>query len=78
MRNLSTKELMEALANNSEMIELIDVREISEYTEVRLKEAKNIPLSILPLRISEVAKDKKVVFICRSGGRSGQAITYAE
>lgn len=78
MNTLSAKELMESLTTAPETIELIDVRGTGEYDEARLKEAKNIPLHILPVRMSEIDKSKKVVFICRSGGRSAQATMFAE
>lgn len=78
MNTLSAKELMDALDTAPETIELIDVRGTGEYDEVHLKEAKNIPLHILPVRINEIDKTKKVVFICRSGGRSAQATMFAE
>lgn len=78
MNTITPKELMDALTHAPETIELIDVRGTSEYDEVHLKEAKLIPLHILPVRINEIDKTKKVVFICRSGGRSGQATTFAE
>ncbi len=78
MNTLSAKELMDALESAPETIELIDVRGTGEYDDVHLREAKNIPLHILPVRIAEIDKNKKVVFICRSGGRSGQATSFAE
>jgi rhodanese-related sulfurtransferase len=78
MNTISAKELMDTLESAPETIELIDVRGTGEYEEAHLKEAKIIPLHVLPVRINEIDKSKKVVFICRSGGRSGQATTFAE
>ncbi len=52
---------------------VIDVREVDEYREGHVVIAKNIPLSQLTERISEIPKDKKVYIICRSGRRSGLA-----
>ncbi|MGL4609731.1 MAG: TSUP family transporter [Trueperaceae bacterium] len=53
---------------------VIDVREIDEFREGHVAIAKNIPLSQLEQRISEVPRDKKVYVICRSGRRSGLAL----
>lgn len=50
--------------------QLVDVREIEEFEEVRLPNTINIPLSDLQNRLAEIATDKPVVLVCRSGGRS--------
>jgi hydroxyacylglutathione hydrolase len=34
-------------------------------------------LDSVPQRLSELPKDQTVVFVCRSGGRSGRATAYA-
>lgn len=78
MLTISAKELSSLLEKNPEKIELIDVRGTGEYEEVHIPEARNIPLHLLPIRLSELDKSKKIVFICRSGGRSGQACSFAE
>lgn len=78
MQNISPKELSSILEKNPDTIELIDVRGTGEYAEIHIPEARNIPLPILPLRMGEIDKKKQVIFICRSGGRSGQACSLAE
>lgn len=55
---------------------LIDVREPEEYERVHARDAINIPLSELPLRHDEIDGEKTAYIICRSGGRSVQAIGY--
>lgn len=55
---------------------LIDVREVEEYEDGHLPNAVNIPLSEFQARFSEVPKDKPVVMVCRSGGRSAQASEF--
>ncbi len=78
MLTLTPKELTSLLEKTPEKIDLIDVRGTGEYSEVHIPEARNIPLHILPMQINEVDKTKQVVFICRSGGRSGQACIFLE
>jgi len=78
MQTLLPKELSSLLEKNPDTIDLIDVRGTGEYAEVHIPEAKNIPLHLLPLRLSELDKKKKIIFICRSGGRSGQATLFVE
>jgi rhodanese-related sulfurtransferase len=78
MQTFLPKELASLLEKSPDTLELIDVRGTDEYSEVHIPEAKNIPLHLLPLRVMELDKKKKIVFICRSGGRSGQATLFAE
>jgi len=78
MQTLLPKELSSLLEKSPDTLELIDVRGTGEYAEVHIPEVKNIPLHLLPLKINEIDKKKKIIFICRSGGRSGQATLFAE
>ncbi len=52
---------------------LIDVRESHEFQGGYIPGAKNIPLSQLSQRCSEIPKDRKLLLYCRSGMRSGKA-----
>ncbi len=78
MLTLAPKELSSLLQSSPEKFDLIDVRGTGEYAEVHIPLARNIPLHILPMRMNEVDKTKQVIFICRSGARSGQACSIAE
>lgn len=54
---------------------LIDVREPVEYNEAHIKQAINIPLSELLVKINKLPdlKNKKVVLQCKAGVRSMNA-----
>jgi len=52
---------------------LIDVRELEEWQTGRAPEAVHIPLGELVVRLSELPTDRKLIMVCRSGGRSGTA-----
>lgn len=52
---------------------VVDVRESREYRPGHVPGAVNLPLSLLPVRLPEVPKDRQVLVICQSGGRSAQA-----
>ena len=52
---------------------LIDVREESEWNEVRIPGAMLIPLSQFVARQAEIPAGRALIMQCRSGGRSGQA-----
>lgn len=58
---------------------LVDVREDAEFTGElsHVKGSKHIKLGTIPEHLSNLPKDKTIVFICRSGGRSAQASAYA-
>ena len=70
------QEVLEA----STQLKLIDVREVAEYTGElgHVAGSELIVLSTLPEKIKDLPKDKTIVFICRSGGRSAQASAYAQ
>jgi sulfur-carrier protein adenylyltransferase/sulfurtransferase len=57
--------------DSAERYLLVDVREPNEVPVFPM--AKRIPLSELNLRIDELATDKDIALVCRSGNRSRQA-----
>lgn len=60
---------------NREDALIIDVREPSEYADGHLPESRNIPISQLESRASEIEKFKErpLILVCRSGARSSSA-----
>lgn len=52
---------------------LIDVREVDEYNNGHILNAKNIPLSQLGNRLDELDKEEKYIVYCNSSSRSAQA-----
>ncbi len=77
MLTLTPKELASLLEKSPERIDLIDVRRTEEYVEIHIPTARNIPLHLLHLRMNEIDTTRQVIFICRSGARSGQACLLA-
>lgn len=70
----------ELAKSKSDKVQLIDVRQPDEYTGElgHIEGAKLLPLGELAERgPNEISPDHPVVFICRSGGRSTQAGTWA-
>jgi len=49
---------------------LLDVRELSEFTEVRAPGALLIPTSAFTARLDELPDDRPLLVICRTGVRS--------
>jgi rhodanese-related sulfurtransferase len=60
---------------NREDAHIVDVREAAEFASGHLPEAKNIPVSKLADRISELEKfkEKPIILCCASGMRSNKA-----
>ncbi|HZF17382.1 MAG TPA: molybdopterin-synthase adenylyltransferase MoeB [Steroidobacteraceae bacterium] len=78
VRRLAPRELQALItAGDSGKFAIIDVREPGEFAVSRLPNARSIPLGELSRRIGELARDRRPVFICRSGGRSKQACAIA-
>ncbi len=65
---------------NASNLFLVDVREEHEYTGElgHASGAKLVVLSTIPEQLNTLPRDKTVVFICRSGGRSAQATAFAQ
>ena len=72
VKEISVQEL-QALKDQNEAFQLIDVREPFEYDIANL-DALLIPLSSVLENADKVEKNKKVVIHCKSGARSAKAI----
>lgn len=55
---------------------LVDVREVVEFVGLRAPGAVLLPMSSIAVRLDELPRDRELLFICRSGARSGQVATY--
>lgn len=75
VKDVAPEELSQVLLSTH----LIDVRQPEEYVGElgHIAGSKLLSLNELPERLNELPKDETVVFICRSGGRSGRAAVYA-
>jgi rhodanese-related sulfurtransferase len=76
--SISPKELKKLIDTAPDTIDIVDVRGTGEFRELRIPSARNLPLHLLPLKMNELDKSKKIIFVCRSGGRSAQATMFAE
>jgi rhodanese-related sulfurtransferase len=63
------------LAQDSD-VTLIDVRNPDEYAAGHVGQAVNIPMSVIPVRVAEIPRDKTTYYICAVGGRSGQVCAW--
>lgn len=77
MKLITPKELNELeLTGNPPFI--VDVREPDELEIAQIRHDLNIPLGETPSRFSEIPRDRAVVIMCRSGGRSGKCCEFLE
>jgi len=70
----------EEVLKNKEQLCLIDVRRPDEYTGElgHAPGASLITLDTLPHNMDQLPKNKTIVFLCRSGARSGNAAAHAQ
>ncbi len=75
MKELSSLEAFDLLKNQTL---LVDVREKDELAVASydVKNQINIPLSEFQSRYSEIPTDQTVIFACRAGARSANAIHF--
>ena len=76
MQKISAKDLYDKL--QAEELQLIDVREVDEFTAGHISGAQNLPLSTLPENYRELDKQIPYHIICQKGGRSGRACEFLE
>ncbi|GKU78737.1 rhodanese-like domain-containing protein [Paenibacillus sp. L3-i20] len=75
-REMTASELYDQLKEGVKL-NLIDVREQDEWEDGHIEQARFIPLSEFQARANEVHDvEGDVVFICRSGGRSGKVCDF--
>lgn len=55
-------------------VQILDVREPYEWDAGHLPDALHIPMGDLSARQSELATDRTIVCVCRSGARSGRVV----
>lgn len=55
---------------------IIDVREPNEYAELRAKGSVLLPLGQLNSRVKDLPRDRELLMMCRSGGRSANATQF--
>jgi len=74
MLEYTAREAFEAWQAGS--LAIIDVREEPEHDLTRIDGVPLIPMSDFEERMDEVPTDLPVVFICRSGARSGRVAEF--
>ena len=77
MREITPGALNAQLATSDRPV-VLDVREPWERDIARLPGTLDIPMNEVPARLEELPKDRDIVVMCRSGGRSARVAQYLE
>ena len=71
-------EIMKTQGFEKAGLHVLDVRQPTEYEGElgHISGAKLLVLDTLPQRLTEIPKDKTIICVCRSGGRSARASAF--
>ncbi|MCU7803967.1 MAG: sulfurtransferase [Candidatus Thiodiazotropha sp. (ex Lucinoma annulata)] len=75
IKEIDANDLQTRIAEGDEFL-LLDIRSAGELAQGVLPDAEHMPMHLIPLRISELPKDKEVILYCHSGARSYHACAY--
>ena len=79
MQQITAPELAAVLADPTrEQPLLLDVRENWEFETCRIAGSTQIPMNLIPVRVTEIDDDREVVCICHHGARSMQVAAFLE
>jgi rhodanese-related sulfurtransferase len=77
VKDISPAELQARLAAPEPPV-VLDVREQWEIDIARLSATLDIPMAEVPARLGELPRDRDIVVMCRSGGRSLEVAQYLD
>ncbi len=66
------------LKDKGETIRVIDIRQPAELNSGVIPGAEALPMHTIPLRMSELQREEKLIMVCRSGARSAQACMFLQ
>jgi len=72
---IDSASLQQRIADGGDLV-LVDIRTPAEIAQGAIPDAMKLPMHLIPMRISELPKDRDIVLYCRSGARSYQACAY--
>lgn len=65
-----------ALGGGTGGVPVVDVRQPDEYVEGHVPGALLVPLADVPDRLGDFPTDRTVYVVCKSGGRSANAVAF--
>ncbi len=75
INEIDSESLQQRIASGEDIL-LVDVRTPAEIAQGAIPDALHLPMHLIPIRISELPKERDVVLYCRSGARSYQVCAY--
>jgi rhodanese-related sulfurtransferase len=75
VNEIDSESLSQRLTDTEDVL-LVDIRTPAEIAQGLIPDALQLPMHLIPVRLSEIPKDRDVVIYCRSGARSYQACAY--
>lgn len=75
VNEIDSESLSKRLEEGEDVL-LVDIRTPAEMAQGMIPEALQLPMHLIPIRMSELPQDRDVVLYCRSGARSYQACAY--
>lgn len=75
INEIDSESLHERLTRGDDLL-LVDIRTPAEVAQGSIPGALALPMHLIPLRLTELPKDKDLVLYCRSGARSYHACAY--
>jgi rhodanese-related sulfurtransferase len=79
MQHITAPELAAWLADASRPKPfLLDVRENWEFETCHIEGSTQIPMQLIPIRVSELDDDRPIVCVCHHGARSMQVAAFLE
>ena len=73
IQTISAEALRQRLTAEGTKPLIVDVREPAEFDAGHIEEATLVPLATTDQALTDVAKDREIVLVCRSGRRSAKA-----
>lgn len=75
INEIDSESLQGRLKDGDDLL-LVDIRTPAELAQGMIPGASELPMHMIPLRMSELPADRDLVLYCRSGARSYQACHY--
>ena len=76
--SVSVASFVQTIKERPDAIVVVDVRSAKEFAAGTIKGAINVPIDNLEDGLAKLPTDKPIVFVCATGGRSGEAYDTAK
>jgi rhodanese-related sulfurtransferase len=75
IKEIDASDLQTRITRGDDFI-LLDIRSAGELAQGVLPDSEHLPMHLIPMRLSDLPKDKDVILYCHSGARSYHACAY--